>query len=69
MDGAIFGHRNVPVRRNRELYTLLGIAIDVDDELIARTQDIVLRGGDVHLGLKGEGTVIENVTTKDPTAA
>ena len=69
MDGAIFGHRDITIRRNRELYALLRIAIDVDNELVARTQDIVLRRGNVHLGFKSEGTVVKNVTTKDPTTS
>ena len=40
----------------------------IDDELVARTEDIVLRRGDVHLGLEGERLVVEDVTAEDALA-
>ena len=65
MDGTIAWHRDIAIGRDREILGLLGGTIDIDDHLIAWTQDIVLRRGNVHIGLEREELVVEDVTTKD----
>ena len=65
MDGTIVGHIDVAIGRDRQLLTLLGVAIDIDDQLVARAQHIVLGRGDVHLRLEGEALVIENITAEN----
>ena len=65
MHRTIVRYRHITIGRHLEHLTLLRITIDIDNHLIARSQDIVLRGGNVHLGLERELLVIEDITTKD----
>ena len=39
--------------------------IDIDYYFIARTKNIVLGGGNIHLGLESQRTVVKNITAKD----
>jgi len=68
MDRAILRHIDIAVGRDRQLFASLGIAIDIDDELVARTQYIILRSGDVHHRLEGQIFIVENITAKDALA-
>ena len=65
MHRTIIGHIHVAIRAHCQLLTLLGIAIDIDDELITRAQHVVLRRSDVHHRLKGQRFVVEDITAKD----
>ena len=65
MDGTIAGDRDITIGRDRELFALLRVPIDIDDDLVTRAQDIVLGRGDVHHGLKGQALVVEDITTED----
>ena len=46
---------------------LLRGAPDVDIDGVARTQTVVLRGGEVHAALKSEILVVEHIVTEDLT--
>ena len=65
MHRTIVRYCHITIGRHLEHFTLLRITIDIDDHLIARTQHVVLGGGNVHLGFKRELLVIEDITTKD----
>ena len=49
-----FRYVDITIGRHRQLVAALCIAIDVDDKLVARSQDVVLWRGDVHHWLKGQ---------------
>ena len=68
MDGTEVGDGDIAIGADRQGMRLLRGAVDIDDELVARTEDIVLRRGDVHLGLEGERLVVEDVTAEDALA-
>ena len=65
MHWTIVGHVDITIGRDGQLLALLGISIDIDDELVARPQHIVLRGGNVHHGFEGKTLVVEDITTED----
>ena len=67
MHWAIIGHSHLTIGRDRQLHALLGVTIHIDNQLVARSQHIVLGRGDVHDRLKGQIPVVEDVTTKDPS--
>ena len=69
MYGAELGDSHVAVGADRQGERGLRGTVDVEDELVARAEDIVLRRGDVHLGLKGEILVVEDVTAEDALAS
>ena len=64
-DGTIVGDGHRTLRRDGQLIGLLGSTIDIDDQLVARPQDIVLGRGYVHIGLKRQQLVVEDVVTED----
>ena len=57
-------HHYRAVRCHHTLYGLLGCAVYVDVNRIARSQTVVLRCGNVHVWLEVELRVVENVATK-----
>ena len=65
MHRTVVGHIDITIGRDRQLFASLGIAIDIDDELVTRTQHIVLRGGNVHHRLEGQVLVVEDIATED----
>ena len=65
MDGTIVRYSDITIGRDRQLFALLGIAKDINDELVARAQHIVLRRGNIHLRLKCQRAIIENISTED----
>ena len=64
MDGTKVADDNRAIRRNLELVGLLRGTIDIDEHLVARTYDITRRGGNVHGWLKGERTLVEDITAE-----
>ena len=64
MNRTIIGHCDIAIGRNRQFLTLLGIAIYINYELIARTQYIVLRRGNVHHRLESKGLVVEDIAAE-----
>ena len=65
MHRTVVGHIDITIGRDRQLFASLGIAIDIDDELVTRAQHIVLRGGNVHHRLEGQVLVVEDIATED----
>ena len=65
MHRPIIGYGDITIRADRQALTLLGIAIDIDNQLVAGAQHIVLRRGDVHLRLEGQVLVVKDITAKD----
>ena len=55
---------NITIGTNSEFQALLRGTIYINNQLIARTQYIVLWGSYVHLGLEREALIIKNVATK-----
>ena len=64
MNGTIFRHIDFTLRTYRQLQVLGRSAIDIDNELVARTQNIVLRRGNVHIGLESQRLVVKDITAK-----
>ena len=56
---------NIAIGTDSKLHALLSGTIDIDNKLIARAKNIVLGGGDIHLGLEREVLIIKDVATKD----
>ena len=54
MYGAIVGNCHVSIWADRQLRAFLGVTINVDNELVARSKHIVLWRGDIHHWLEGE---------------
>ena len=68
MDGTKLRDGDIAIGTDHEGDGLLRGTIDIEHELVARTQDVVLGGGNVHDGLEGEVLVVEDVTAKDALA-
>ena len=64
MNGTIFRHIDVTLRAYRQLQALGRSAIDINNELVARAQHIVLRRGNVHIGLESQRLVVKDITAK-----
>ena len=58
------GDSDITIGADSELHTLLGGTIDINYQLVARTKNIVLGGGNIHLWLERETLVIKYVAAK-----
>ena len=68
MDGAEFRYIDFAIRADGQLQVLDGGTIDVNDQHVARTYDVVLGRGDIHVRRKRQSAVVEDVAAKDLTA-